>query len=235
MSESHAHFRRQATRDHAAKVGKFASGGHVSDDADDKKLVIKGVHQHEAKDHKGSPKTKLKLKDGGDVDGEPSAPRLDRKAGGKTGGGKSKKAGNHVNVIIAPPGPDKPVPVPVPPAGPAMPPPGGPPPGAGGPPPGGPPGGPPGAGGPPPMMGPPRPPMPPPGAGGPPGMPMRASGGRVPNLTGGAGGGEGRMEKAAAYGKTPSDAESKSFTGDSEGSNKTEDLEGKKLKTGGKC
>ena len=53
---------------------------------------------------------------------------------------------------------------------------------------------------PPPDMGP--PPGPPPGPGGPP-LPMRASGGRVVKLDAGAGGGEGRMEKARAYGSAP--------------------------------
>lgn len=225
MHESHAAFRRQANRDHSAKVGKFASGGQVSDGAEDKKLVAKGIGQHESHDHQGSKPTKLKLKEGGDVEGEPSAPRLDRKSSG--GAAKGKKSGNHVNVIIAPPAKDSAPPMPPPMMPPPHPPMAGPPPG----PPPGPPGAPP-----PGAMGPPKPPMgPPPGMGGPPpGMPMRASGGRVPHLTGGAGGGEGRMEKAAAYGGDKK-GEGPNAPVNREGPRPTESLEDKKLKSGGSC
>lgn len=101
-------------------------------------------------------------------------PRLDRP--GYKRGGRVKHKGTTVNVIVAPQNAPK-----------VMPMLGGPP---GGPPPGGSPIPPPGAGG---------PPMIPPGGGGPPPM-MRKRGGRVP-YDAGAGSGEGRLQKKAAYGK----------------------------------
>lgn len=110
------------------------------------------------------------LKTGGAaVDGNRTEARPDRKA--RASGGRTKKKGTTVNVIIAGHGggdqPPHPVPVPVP-----MPPPGGPPPGG------------------PPMAPPPRPmpPMPPPGAAPPPGMPPRPmanTGGRIRLKNGG--------------------------------------------------
>lgn len=149
------------------------------------------------------------------VPGKASGGRADKKARGGSAKGKPHTA---VNVIVAggapgagapPPPPQKiPVPIPVPARPPMM---------------GGPPGA--GPGGPPPGAMPPRPMMPPPGAGGPPmggpppmGMhpPMRrggaahhAAGGKVHKpsddtkrgiIDDGAGGGEGRLEKIAAYG-----------------------------------
>lgn len=124
--------------------------------------------------------------DGGAVDGDNPAPRLDKKSRKS----KSKDSGNkgaNVTVIVAGGGgkPDAAIPPP-PGAAPSPPPPpmAPPPPGAG---PGIPPG-PGGPGGPPPM--PPRPPM-----AGPPGM-MRKSGGRV-KMTAGARSGLGRLQKTA--------------------------------------
>lgn len=159
---------------HLLRRSGYKAGGAVSDDAEDKKLVKKGVRQHEANDHKGEKPTALKLKDGGGADGPSSYHhRLDRKGRAEGGRTRGKKKGHPtVNVIIAGQGGQQPpphaVPVPVP-----M---GGPPPGAGAPP----------------MA--PHPPMPPPGAAGPgagmppPGMPprpMAATGGRISKREGG--------------------------------------------------
>jgi hypothetical protein len=112
---------------------------------------------------------------GGKVAGEAPKPRLDRRARG----GKVNGKGVKINVIVAPQG--------------------------GGAAPMGPP---PGAAPPPPTAIRPPPPNPMVGAMSGPGAqpapmpsPMRKDGGRVPHLTGGAGGGEGRIEKAKAYGK----------------------------------
>src|SRR6185312_11045455 len=128
-----------------------------------------------AEDDHGLAAWRKKRARGGKVDGSAPKTRLDRRARG----GKVNGKGTKINIIIAPQGGGAPA------GAPQMLPPG-PPPGAM----------------PPPMA---RPPIAPPG---PPGIPpqpmpgpMRKDGGRVPHLTGGAGGGEGRMEKAKAYGK----------------------------------
>jgi hypothetical protein len=113
-----------------------------------------------------------------------------RAKGGRAARAKGGKAGTKINIIISPGGANaQPAPPPGGPLAPMRPPtpPVLPPPAAAGPP-GMPPGGPP--------M-----PMPPPGAGGPPPpMPMRKRGGRV---KAGAGSGEGRLQKIAAYGSKP--------------------------------
>lgn len=111
---------------------------------------------------------------------EPSPSKVDNRAfGGRTGGGKKKKGGTHVNIMIAPQGGHNQPPMAPPVSAMPMPPPmpKGPPPGM---PPGGPPGmPPPGAGGPP-MGGPMGGGMPPPPGAMPPGiMPPRERGGRV--------------------------------------------------------
>lgn len=116
-----------------------------------------------------------KRKRGGKVEGDKPKFRLDRRAKG----GKVAAKGTKINIIVAPS---------------AGAPSGAPPVGAGGPP-----------MMPPPMM-PPRPPMAAPPQGGPmppPGMVGRKSGGRVGAypIDDGAGGGKGRKEKIAAYGK----------------------------------
>lgn len=206
--------KQQGHRDHAEQLRHHtrADGGAVSKGT--KKAIVKAVHEHESAEHAGHKKTKIKLKDGGHVEGMKDHKRLDRASGGRANKSKGK-GGNHVNIVVAPGGHGgggAPGGLP-PPAGAGAPPPRPPmPPPPGGPPMGAPPGGPPG-------MPPPRPPMGPPVGAGVPGMMPRARGGRV-HLSGGAGGGEGRLEKTKA-------AEHESL-----GENKpmTEDFDGKKLK-----
>ena len=149
-------------------------GGHLKHEKD--KIgaeIVDAVHEHESALHKGSPKTKIKLKDGGLADGGRSPRRMDR----------GSRKGTTVNVVVAghggapapmagpPPMPPRPIPMPPPQGAAPMP----------------------GMGGP---M-----PMPPPG--GPSGMPPmkdggrshRARGGKLLGLTAGSASGEGRLEK----------------------------------------
>jgi hypothetical protein len=178
---------------YSCKIGSYAKGGAVhSDEKEDKALIKKMVKKKDLKPEKKA--------EGGFVHGGMPAKRLDKisrqtdKGGDKnttqpftTGkekfakGGKVKGKGKtQVNVIIGHGG------QPTPPMGPppmAAPPP-------------------------PPAAMPPRPMVPPPGAMPPPGagvapagMPMRAKGGKVPKMEFGAGGGKGRLEKKALYGK----------------------------------
>lgn len=160
----------------------YKRGGAIHEDAaEDAKMIEEGVHEHEAHDHPGKPKTKLKFKEGGHVEGHHAKHHLGKRA---RGGSTKGKKGAHVNVIVAPqaaPSPPHPVPVPMP------------------------------AGGAPAAAAPPRPPMAPPGAGMPPpgGMPPGAGmrppgamkrGGGV-HMEAGAGGAEGRIEKNHEYGE----------------------------------
>lgn len=155
-----------------------------SDEAEDRQMVKRGVHEHESALHKGSPKTKLKLASGGAISGRATGGRLDRHARG----GRTKKHGTQVNIIVKSGDKEKEqmaaqqgmamgakaamAQAPKPPMGP-----------------------PPGAGAP--------PMMPPPGAGGPPGMPPRPPGamqrgGKI-TLKTGSGGGMARLQKNRSY------------------------------------
>ncbi len=59
-------FARQDAKKAASGDRYFARGGKVKGDAkQDRTMVAKGVHQHEAALHKGQPKTTLKLAAGG--------------------------------------------------------------------------------------------------------------------------------------------------------------------------
>lgn len=175
---------RKKGRDLLTRAG-YKAGGHV------KSVAADAVGQHEAHDHKGAPKTKLKLKSGGKAEGGAAAPRLDKLARG--GAAKKKGAATKVNIVIAMPkgGDDKAAQAVGMMQGAAgakasMPKPMMPPMGAG-------PAGP-GAGGPPPL-----PPMPPQGPGAPtmppPGGMKRGGRAKLPDA--GAASGEGRLEKAA--------------------------------------
>lgn len=197
--------RHERAKSMIARTGNtFKSGGALrDDDAEDKSMISSAIRQHENAEH-GGKHTKLKFKAGGAVDGEGAKSHLAKRARG----GSTPKKHTTVNVVVAPQGGMHP---PMGMAPPMMPPhpPMAPPPGAQ------------------PMM-PPRPPMAPPGAGGmpppgmkPPGMMKRggvvqstsdegvpsesllqaASGGKVPHMSAGAMGGEGRIQKMEEYGE----------------------------------
>lgn len=196
--------RHERAKSMIARTGNtFKSGGALCDDmAEDKSMISSAIRQHENAEH-GGKHTKLKFKAGGAVDGEGAKSHLAKRARG----GSTSKKHTTVNVVVAPQGGMHP------PGSPGMMPAGGPPMAP-----------PPGAQ---PMM-PPRPPMAPPGAGGmpppgmkPPGMMKRgggvqstsdegvpaesllqaASGGKVPHMSAGAMGGEGRIQKMEEYGE----------------------------------
>lgn len=180
-------------RERAEKILKEHGYGVVKDIADHE--IGKAVSEHDNQRH-GGKKTHLKLKHGGAAKGKTPEARLDRKpraAGGRNKGHKEPKVS--VNVINA--GGKQPMPMPPAPMGAAphapmpMPPQAAP-------------------AGPPPMGGAPMPPhpMPPQGAmpGGMPQRPFKGGGPvrskmEMPHLNGGAGGGLGRLEKAAAEAK----------------------------------
>lgn len=157
--------------DEKYEIKHRADGGAVEkDEKKDKKLVKKGIRQHETHEH-GGEHTDLKLRGGGKVKGEAAKQHLGRRARG----GRASKGPSRINIVIAT-GKDRDQPPPAPP----MPPPGPPPM-----PPPGPPPGPPGAGpgGPPPGL---RPPM------------QRGGGVPYPHPEAGGGGGKARLMKHEA-------------------------------------
>ena len=72
-----------------------AKGGAI---AKEKAIVKKAIKQHEAHEHKGQPKTKLKLKSGGVADHEKSNHRADKPSRLAKGG----KAHTKINIMVAP-------------------------------------------------------------------------------------------------------------------------------------
>jgi hypothetical protein len=133
MAHEREDIRRKKARALIARTGHSPIGGHFGahdDTEEDRKLVEKAVHEHEAHMHPGVKETKLTgLKTGGAAHGPAERKRLDKRA---RGGSAPGKKGAHVSVIVMPQGggaggPPRPVPVPVPvgagPGGPPMPPP----------------------------------------------------------------------------------------------------------------
>lgn len=222
------HNRRKKARDLMTRTG-YKAGGHLGRDEDkseDAAMIKKAFKEHDDQLH-GGKTTRLKLKHGGAAEGEKAEDRMDRpkREHHAKGGHVGKKGGTKVNVIVMPqshgdPGgglagappmgggapPPRPPMMPPPAAAMAPHPPMGPPPGMAGAPP-------------PPGM---RPPgmkrggrtrladggMPEPGTDQPLApltpqqMPMNKykRGGTAKEMTGGAGGGKGRLEKASSLG-----------------------------------
>lgn len=201
---SSARAKEQARAEQHTKKAGYARGGAVAEDEkNDRAMVKKAVAEHEEHDHKGEPRTKLRIKRGGKVDGKMPMQRLDKRARGghvgkppvnviiNSGGGEAEKqqaaqAGMQQGVQLG----ARAAIAKMSGAGAGGPPPGAPP-GSMPPAPGMPPGAPPPGGG---LPIAPHPPM-----AGPPGAPMRAKGGAL-KLEAGAGGGTGRLEKNKAEG-----------------------------------
>ena len=72
----------EARKDHERYARRRVGGAMKDDEAQDKKMIAKAVHEHEANDHPGKPKTKLRLKRGGNVKGKKPSMRLDKRARG---------------------------------------------------------------------------------------------------------------------------------------------------------
>lgn len=176
-------YQSEADASHRRALQRCAGGGAVEDEKQDKKLVAKGVHQHENHEHEGK-HTNLKLASGGKVPGAPAKGHLGKMARGgrtkgparvniviSTGGGEGERQmamrqGLQLGAQTARQGPPMPPRPPMLPPGAGMAPPGAPPPGM-----------PPGAG-----MPPPRP-------------PMKSGGAVYPHPGVGGGGGEARLMK----------------------------------------
>ena len=74
--------------------------GRKEDAESDIKMITKAVHEHEAHDHPGKPKTKLKLRNGGLAEGGMAPNRLDQRPRG--GGGKHGKGKTNIEINVSP-------------------------------------------------------------------------------------------------------------------------------------
>jgi hypothetical protein len=84
------------------RMERRATGGRTHSDAkEDEAMIAKAIHEHEAADHPGKKKTKLKFASGGHVEGEHARGHMGKRA---RGGSAGKKAGHVTNVIVAPQG-----------------------------------------------------------------------------------------------------------------------------------
>ncbi len=105
MAHPHVHAQAEQHKKAHALMNRtgYKHGGGISmkeDERQDEADISKGVHLHESALHRGEPKTKIKLKSGGGVDGEEPREHLGRRARG----GPAGRKGTHVNVIVAPQG-----------------------------------------------------------------------------------------------------------------------------------
>jgi hypothetical protein len=108
MEHAEIRSKEQSKAERYLRNAGYKVGGNV-DAKQDARMVASGVHQHERHMHKGEAPTALKLKSGGEVKGKEPKTRLDKFArGGRTKSGPSK-----INIVIAT-GKDQPQPVPVP-------------------------------------------------------------------------------------------------------------------------
>jgi hypothetical protein len=84
MAETHAELKAHAKRSHHEKHAHMglAAPGSKADEKSDKSMIAAAIGQHEAHDHPGKPKTRLRLKDGGVAEGHGGRKRLDRKMPG---------------------------------------------------------------------------------------------------------------------------------------------------------
>lgn len=99
MAHPHAHVRahEQAHAEHHVRRAGYKAGGAIHADAEqDRKMITKGVHQHEDHEH-GGKHTDLHLRGGGMVKGAHGHIRADRYARG----GRSKSGAGKVNIVIA--------------------------------------------------------------------------------------------------------------------------------------
>jgi hypothetical protein len=85
---------REAFALRSVKRAGYKTGGAVSDEEQDKKMIRKAVHKHEEHDHPGKPLTKIKK--GGKIEGKKPGIRLDKRArGGSTEGSGGEEVYKH--------------------------------------------------------------------------------------------------------------------------------------------